>query len=140
MCNVVASLIMLTDGNGVFISVTRISEFDGFQEEYGSDEVLVPRTLKSIVPANPAIAVIRYTQTAAFVDAFDDGKLATSVISLDVEGLSSRKSFSPPVELSFDVVLSYNESSTFTCAYYNYEVLGWFSDGCVTVLDLSENV
>jgi hypothetical protein len=92
------------------------------------ESIDIPPSLESIVSENAAISIIRYPSAALFVDVYNDGTVGSSILSLSVEGIQSGVDFDPPIELLVEVA---NVTiSTFTCAYYDFAVMSWLSEGC----------
>jgi hypothetical protein len=101
-----------------------------------NDYVEVPQELNTILPEDVAISLIRYDDDTIFFDAFSDGLVGGSIMSLSVQYLEG-VTFFPPVTIQFEVTAPTTPTTTYTCAYYHFGVKGWVTEGCEIDEDLS---
>jgi hypothetical protein len=118
------------DLDDISLRNNRFALFDGYQETISGDMVDVPSGLNTILAPDVAISLIRYGTDAFFFDAFNDGQMGGSILSLSIEGLSSGRRFSPPITVAFAITAPTTANTTFTCTYYSFEVQGWATGGC----------
>lgn len=113
----------------LMILTANLLQFNGYNASLNNvtkDFVRVPAGLAPILPQNVSVSVVYYKTSLLFPSSKAVG---SPVVSLSVSGIVSGQLFNPPVEITFQVQ-SGSPSTTYTCAYFDFEVHDWETDGC----------
>ena len=111
----------------------KISLFDGYNRTITtstSNTVTVPFSLSDLIPANASISHIQYDNDVLFQPTTSNGVVATSVISLSIDGINNGETLSSSISFVFELKFTSSSSIPPTCAYYNFMTLEWNTNGC----------
>ncbi len=94
------------------------------------DTVFIPVALNTILTNGAFISVIRYPNDSLFVDVVGNGKVGSGVVSLVIDEIIAGQILNPPIEITMEITGNITNTTTFTCAYYDFTALTWKIDGC----------
>ena len=119
-----------------------LAGFDGYNATidlgYGA-YFLIPKGLGYLLASNVSVSSVLYVSDSLFVNSSSNGKVASSVLSLQVGGLDSGVTFSPAIQVLINISVAQTHSSSITCAYYNFTTFSWKTDGCTRVANPHSN-
>ena len=94
-----------------------------------SDAVLIPAALGSTIGDGASFSIIRYPNGSIYQDLLQNGRIVSAVVSVAVSSIAPGQSFSPPVQITFELPQPVPANTTLYCCYFDFERSTWLTDG-----------